>query len=259
MSEFSALSYTLDGGIARITLRRPELLNALSAAVGRELSAALDRAVEDKARAVILAGDGRAFSAGGDLSEGIARDKAVVRQALLDLQGPIRRIAKMPMPVIAAVQGAVAGGGVALALAADMVIATRSAYFMLAFVHVGLAPEMGSAWLVARSIGRARALELALLGDRLPAEKALEWGLIARVVEDEALVAEAGALAVRLANGPPLALAAIRREIAQALEGTLDDMFAMEEEVAPMLAISDDCAEGVAAFLERRPAQFKGE
>ena len=259
MSTYSALTYALEGGIARITLRRPELLNALSSAVGRELSTALDQALADAARVVVLAGEGRAFSAGGDLSQGFPTDPAVAHQGLLDLQGPIRRIANMPMPVIAAVQGAVAGGGVGLALAADLIVATKSAYFMLAFVHVGLAPEMGSAWLVAQSLGRARTLELALLGDKLPAEKALDWGLINRVVEDDALMAEVDALAARLAKGPPLSLAAIRQEVAQALTGTLEEMFAMEEEVAPRLVTSQDCHEGVAAFIERRPAQFKGK
>ena len=256
---FSYLTYALADGIARITLARPEMLNALSAKVGVELTAALERAEADGARVVVLAGEGRAFSAGGDLSGGMPDKPEQAHQALLDLQGPIRKISELPMPVIAAVQGAVAGGGVGLALAADMVVATRSAYFMLAFVHVGLAPEMGSAWLVAKSVGRARALEMALLGDKISAEKALEWGLIARVVEDDALTAEIDALASRLAKGPPLALAAIRREIAQALNGSLEDMFAMEEGVAPVLATSQDCHEGVAAFMERRAAQFKGE
>lgn len=259
MSDFSTLTYALDGGIARITLARPELLNALSAKVGLELKDALDRAEADGARVVVLAGEGRAFSAGGDLSEGMPDKPEQAHEALLALQSPIRKIAEMPIPVLAAVQGAVAGGGVGVALACDMVVATRSAYFMLAFVHVGLAPEMGSAWLVAQSVGRARALEMALLGDKLPAEKALEWGLIARVVEDDALASEVDALAARLAKGPPLALAAIRREIAQALTGTLEDMFAMEEGVAPVLATSRDCHEGVAAFMERRAAQFEGK
>jgi len=259
MNTLSTLSYALDGDIARITLRRPAMLNALSPAVGQELSSALNRALTDKARVVVLAGEGRAFSAGGDLSGGMPTERATAHAALLALQQPIRDIAAMPMPVIAAVQGAVAGGGVALALACDMVVAARSAYFMLAFVHVGLAPEMGSAWLVAKSIGRARTLELALLGDKLSAEKALEWGLISRVVDDAVLAAEVDALAGRLAKGPPLALGAIRKEVAQALTGSLEEMFAMEEDVAPLLAISRDCHEGVAAFMARRPAQFKGE
>ena len=256
---FRFLTYALADGIARITLARPELLNALSAKVGVELTSALERAEADGARVVVLAGEGRAFSAGGDLSEGFPTDPAVAHGFLLDLQGPIRKIAELPMPVIAAVQGAVAGGGVGLALAADMVVAARSAYFMLAFVQVGLAPEMGSAWLVAKSVGRARVLELALLGDKLSAEKALDWGLIARVVEDDALAAEVDVLAARLAKGPPLSLAAIRREVAQALTGTLEDMFVMEQSIAPVLATSEDCHEGVAAFMERRPAQFKGK
>lgn len=256
---FRFLTYALTDGIARITLARPEMLNALSAKVGVELTSALEKAEADGARVVVLAGEGRAFSAGGDLSEGFPTDPAVAHGFLLDLQEPIRKIAELPIPVIAAVQGAVAGGGVGLALAADMVVATRSAYFMLAFVQVGLAPEMGSAWLVAKSVGRARALELALLGDKLSAEKALDWGLIARVVEDDALAAEVDALASRLAKGPPLSLAAIRREVAQALTGTLEEMFVMEQAVAPVLATSQDCHEGVAAFMERRPPQFKGK
>lgn len=256
---FSYLTYALADGIARITLARPEMLNALSAKVGVELTAALERAEADGARVVVLAGEGRAFSAGGDLSEGMPDKAEDAYASLLDLQSPIRKIAQMPMPVIAAVQGAAAGGGVGVALAADMVVATRSAYFMLAFVHVGLAPEMGSAWLVAKSVGRARALEMALLGDKIPADKALEWGLINRVVEDDALDAEVNALAARLAKGPPLSLKSIRKEVDQALTGTLEEMFAMEQTVAPMLVTSRDCHEGVAAFMERRAPKFEGK
>lgn len=256
---FSYLTYALADGIARITLARPEMLNALSAKVGVELTAALERAEADGARVVVLAGEGRAFSAGGDLSEGMPDKPEDAYDSLLDLQSPIRKIAQMPMPVIAAVQGAAAGGGVGVALAADMVVATKSAYFMLAFVHVGLAPEMGSAWLVAKSVGRARALEMALLGDKIPADKALEWGLINRVVEDDALDAEVNALAARLAKGPPLSLKSIRKEVDQALTGTLEEMFAMEQTVAPMLVTSRDCHEGVAAFMERRAPKFEGK
>lgn len=259
MSEFSTLSYATQDGIARITLRRPDMLNALSPAVGRELSDALAQVVGDGARVLVLAGEGRAFSAGGDLSGGLPRETDAAYAALLDLQEPIRRLANLPIPVISAVQGAAAGGGVALALAADLVVATSSAYFMLAFVHVGLAPEMGSAFLVARSIGRARALELALLGDKLPADKALEWGLINRVVGEDELEGEVNTLATRLAKGPPLSLKAIRQEINQALTGTLEDMFAMEQKVAPMLVASKDCHEGVAAFMERRAPKFEGK
>ena len=255
---YQYLTYALDNGIARITLARPEMLNALSAKVGVELTRALERAEADKARVLVLAGEGRAFSAGGDLSEGMPDKAEVAYASLLDLQAPIRKIYEMPMPVIAAVQGAVAGGGVGVALAADLIVATKSAYIMLAFVHVGLAPEMGSAWLVAQSIGRARALEMALLGDRIPADKALEWGLINRVVEDDALMAEVDALAGRLAKGPPLSLKAIRREIDQALTGTLEEMFTMEQTVAPMLVTTRDCHEGVAAFMERRAPNFEG-
>lgn len=259
MSEFSTIAYALDGGIARIRLARPEILNALSPRVGHELTAALDRAVADGARVVLLSGEGRAFSAGGDLSDAAPETQEQVREALAALQAPIKAIAALPIPVVAAVHGAIAGGGVGLALACDIVVAAQSAFFMLAFVHVGLAPEMGSAWLVAKSVGRARALELALMGDKLPAEKALEWGLITRVVEDDAVMGQAEAVAARLLKGPPLALAAIRKEIAYALAGSLDDMFAMEEQVAPMLATSDDFREGVAAFAERRAAEFKGK
>jgi 2-(1,2-epoxy-1,2-dihydrophenyl)acetyl-CoA isomerase len=170
----------------------------------------------------------------------------------------VQKIADLPVPVVSAVRGAAAGAGCSLALHADFVVAGRSAYFLLAFVNIGIVPDAGATWLVAQAMGRAAALEMAMLGERLPAERALNAGLIHRVVEDEAVFDEALALATRLANGPTRALGAIRRLVSQALSSDLPSVLEAERVAQTAAGYTPDAREGIAAFVEKRPARFTG-
>ncbi len=257
MSDYTAIRYALDEGVATITLNRPERLNAISATMFDELSAALDRALAEGARAILFAGEGRAFSSGADLVGGLPEDVGAI---LEETYNPlVTKIAALPVPVVSAVNGAAAGAGCSLALLGDLVVAGRSAYFLLAFVNIGLVPDAGATWLVAKAVGRAKALEMMLLGERITAEQALDWGLIHRVVEDDALLAEATALARRLAAGPTRAMAMIRHAVADALSGTLAETLATERVNQRDAGRSADFIEGVTAFLAKRKAEFRGQ
>ena len=170
----------------------------------------------------------------------------------------IRRLRTLPMPVVVAVNGMAAGAGASLALAGDLVLAARSAQFMQAFCRIGLLPDAGSTWFLPRLVGSARAAGLALLGDALPAETAHEWGMIWQVVDDEALLPTATALARRLAASPAKALAAIKRALQASSANPLDQQLELERDLQRELGRTEDFREGVAAFLEKRPARFKG-
>jgi 2-(1,2-epoxy-1,2-dihydrophenyl)acetyl-CoA isomerase len=169
-----------------------------------------------------------------------------------------RKIAALPIPVVSAVRGLAAGAGCSLALHADFVIAGKKAYFLLAFINIGLVPDAGSTWLFAKAMGRPRATEMAMLGERLYAERAEALGLIYRAVEDDAVLDEARALAQRLARGPTLAFGLIRQSIAAALAGTLEQVLEIEARDARITGFSADGREGIAAFVEKRPAHFRG-
>jgi 2-(1,2-epoxy-1,2-dihydrophenyl)acetyl-CoA isomerase len=253
----------IDGGVAWITLNRPEALNAWTRELGEDLDAALDSAAEEpEARAIVLTGAGRAFSSGADLKAGDDLDedgRPNVLTRLRETYNPlILRVRTMPKPVVAAVNGPAVGIGCSLALAADLIVAAESAYFLLAFVNIGLGLDGGASTFLAARLGHARAFELAYLGERLSAERALEWGLINRVVPGAELAAEAGALAARLAAGPPGSYASIKRtindQLYRHLEHQLDDEAVLQQERAR----SADFAEGVLAFLQKRPAAFTG-
>ncbi|SNS57293.1 Enoyl-CoA hydratase [Sphingomonas laterariae] len=256
---YANIRYELADNVATITLNRPERLNAITLALFEDVSAALTQAVDEGARAVLLTGEGRAFCSGADLQDagGLPEDPG----ELLDSHyNPLaEKIGRLPIPVVSAVNGLAAGAGCSVALWGDYVIAARSAYFLLAFVNIGLVPDAGATWLVARAVGRARALEMMLLGERVPAEKALEWGLINKVVDDEALAAEARALAVRLANGPTRAMGLIRNSVRLALSSDLSDALCRERIDQKAAGQSADFKEGVAAFLEKRPARYEGK
>lgn len=256
---FTTIRYELADKVATITLDRPDRLNAITAQLFEDVSAALDKAQADGARAVLLTGEGRAFCAGADLQAegGLPDDPG----ELLDSHyNPLaEKFAALPIPVVSAVNGLAAGAGCSVALWGDYVIAARSAYFLLAFVNIGLVPDAGATWLVAKAVGRAHALEMMLLGERIPAEKAEAWGLINRVVDDAELMGEARALAVRLANGPTLAMGLIRRSIRGALSDDLSDTLGRERADQKAAGGSHDFKEGVAAFLEKRPAKFQGK
>jgi 2-(1,2-epoxy-1,2-dihydrophenyl)acetyl-CoA isomerase len=248
------------GRIARLTLNRPDRLNSFTAAMHEELRAALDRA-EASARVIVLTGAGRGFCAGQDLN-----DRAVTPGQAVDLGETvdqswnplIRRLAALPQPVIARVNGVAAGAGANIALACDLVVAGRSAKFIQSFANLGLIPDSGGSWHLPRLVGQARALGLALTAEPLPAEKAAEWGLIWKCVDDDVLDVEVGALAARLASLPPLGLAAIKKLIRTSGERTLDQELDLQRDEMRRLGFTEDYREGVAAFLEKRPATYHG-
>ena len=252
-----------DGGELRVVLDRPETMNAWNAELGGELREALELARrEPQVRVVVVSGAGRAFSSGADLRAGFELrpdGRPDVRSALDGIFHPlIRAVRDLPKPVIAAVNGPAVGIGCSLALACDLVVARESAYLSLGFGGIGLAPDGGASVLLPARVGLTRAAELALLGERLPARQALEWGLVNRVVADDAFEAEVDALAARLAAGPTRAYAGVKRLLNAWMLRGLAEQLDLEAEIQQELAGSDDFLEGVQAFLERRPAAFGG-
>jgi 2-(1,2-epoxy-1,2-dihydrophenyl)acetyl-CoA isomerase len=260
MADFSSLIVSIEAGIARITLNRPDRLNSFTRAMHAELAKALDSAAD--ARVIVLTGAGRGFCAGQDLN-----DRAVAPGEAVDLGETveaswnplIRRLATMPQPVIARVNGVAAGAGANIALACDLVIAARSAKFIQSFSALGLIPDSGGSWHLPRLVGQARALGLALTGEPLPAEKAAEWGLIWKCVDDDTLDADVDALAAKLASLPPLGLAAIKSIIRTTGTRTLDQELDLQRDEMRRLGFTADYREGVAAFLEKRLPTFTGK
>jgi 2-(1,2-epoxy-1,2-dihydrophenyl)acetyl-CoA isomerase len=247
-----------------LVLNRPAALNAWTRELGEEALAALAAFEADpEVRAVAITGAGRAFSAGADLNAGGGLgpgERPDVGRALRDLYNPlILRVRTIPKPVLAAVNGAAVGVGCSLALACDLVIASAEAYFLLAFVNVGLGLDGGASLLLPALVGHARAFELAYLGERLPAARALDWGLVNEVVAPDQLERRARELAARLAAGPPGSLAAIKRAINAAAYDRLADQLELEARLQQERASSRDFAEGVLAFAQKRPPRFTGE
>jgi 2-(1,2-epoxy-1,2-dihydrophenyl)acetyl-CoA isomerase len=253
-----------NGGELRIVLDRPERLNAWTAQLGDDLLTALELAAGDDAvRAVTVTGAGRAFSSGADLLAGFATTadgEPDVGTALRERFNPvIAAVRDLPKPVLAAVNGPAVGIGCSLALACDLAVARESAYLLLAFVNIGIVPDGGATLLVPARAGLARAAEMAMLGERIPARRALEWGLVTRVTADEAFDAEVDALAERLATGPTRAYAGTKQALNAALFGGLGEQLELEASIQQGLAGSHDFAEGVRAFAEKRSARFSGE
>jgi 2-(1,2-epoxy-1,2-dihydrophenyl)acetyl-CoA isomerase len=252
-----------DGAAATLTLNRPEARNAFDKALVADLNAALaDVAQDDEVRAVVLTGAGRSFSAGADLKAGFdptPQGHPDVQTALRNGYHPIiEALRTMPKPVVAAVNGAAAGIGCSMALACDLVLAAESAFFLLAFVNIGLVADGGSSLLIPERAGFARAAEMALLGERIPAAKALEWGLVNRVVPDGELAAHARELAARLAQGPTRSYAGTKRQLNAWLYGRMREQLELEAAIQQELAATDDFAEGVQAFVAKRPPRFHG-
>jgi 2-(1,2-epoxy-1,2-dihydrophenyl)acetyl-CoA isomerase len=262
--ELETVELRLQERVAWITLNRPEALNAWTPQLAREMIAALDHAAASfDIGAVVIAGAGRGFSSGTDLMHpGLlpeAGTKPDVLTLLRDEYNPlITRVRTLPKPVIAAVHGGAVGIGCALALAADLVIAAKSAYFLLAFANIGLALDGGASALLVGRVGHGRASELALLADRIGAEQALGWGLANRVVADDQLLPAAGELAARLAAGPTGAYATIKRTLNAAAYPRLAEILELEATLQQERAESEDFLEGVQAFLQKRPAKFTG-
>jgi 2-(1,2-epoxy-1,2-dihydrophenyl)acetyl-CoA isomerase len=261
----TAILFDLHEGVATLTLNQPERLNPLSPAVVQGLLEAMDRVREDSAvRAVLLTGSGRGFCAGADLADLAQRDtsdESLGRQVgRLMEEGGNRVIAglrELPVPVVCAVNGAAAGGGAGLALAGDVTIAARSAIFYLPFAPaLGLVPDMGSSWVLPRRVGRARALGLALLGDKLPAERAAQWGLIWDCVDDAALPGKAREIAGRLAKLPAHAVTEVRALFEAAEHNDLRQQLVAEMQRQQELIDRPCFREGLAAFHERRAPVF---
>jgi 2-(1,2-epoxy-1,2-dihydrophenyl)acetyl-CoA isomerase len=260
---YETLIWEQSDAVGRLTLNRHDRLNAWTAELGRELGQVLGSAAADPSvRVVLISGAGRGFSSGADLKEGFdaAEDgRPDVRKELHDVYHPaISRVRELEKPVVAAVHGAAVGIGASLAFACDLVLAAESAFFGLAFVNIGLMPDGGSTLFVPAAVGKARAFQMALLGERIPAPKALDWGLVNFVYPDEQLRDEAEALVARLAQGPTRSYASSKKALNQMLFGDMQRQLDLEAELQHELARSDDFTEGVAAFVEKREPSFQG-
>ena len=263
-AQLETVNVSVSDGVATVQLNRPEALNAWNRQFGEDLLAALREARADEAvRAVLIEGAGRGFSSGADLkdfgAETTPDGRPDVYRTLTHRYHPIMvEIREMPKPVLASVRGPAVGIGCSLALCCDLILAAQSAYFLLAFVNIGLVPDGGSSLFVPTRIGMARATELMMLGERLPAPQALEWGLINRVVADERLDEESAALAARLAAGPTCSYAGTKRQLNNWLYSRMDEQLELEAQIQREMAGSDDFLEGAMAFVEKREARFAG-
>jgi 2-(1,2-epoxy-1,2-dihydrophenyl)acetyl-CoA isomerase len=261
---YETLIWEQSGGVGRLTLNRPDSLNAWTSEFGRELRSVVEgEAADGSVRALLVTGAGRGFSSGADLKSGFDPHpddgRPDVRKELDDLYHPIiAGVRRLEKPVVAAVNGPAVGIGASLAFACDLVLAAESAFFGLAFVNIGLMPDGGSTLFVPAAIGKARAFQMALLGERVPAQRALEWGLVNYVHPDAALLDEANALVEKLAAGPTLSYASSKRALNNMLYPNMDQQLDLEAELQHALARTDDFIEGVTAFVEKREAQFSG-
>lgn len=260
--EYKRIQLEKSGDVAIIRLNDPEVLNAVDTTMVEELHHAIDEAGRT-ARALLLSSVGRAFCAGANLSGDlgtVAEDGLPDAGAVLETSiNPLMvKLSKLPIPFISAVRGAAAGVGCSFALSADLIVASESAYFLQAFARIGLVPDGGSSWLLMRAIGRVRAMEMMLLGERLPAARALEWGLINHLTTDEDLEKTALDLATRLAAGPTRSIGMIREAAWSAADQDWQQALATERRLQREAGRTGDHQEGVAAFIEKRQARFTG-
>ena len=249
---------TSPAAVATITLARPETLNALAAQTVDELRAAVGQVSGSAARCLLITGDGRGFSSGADLAGGGGLPDDAGAALEKHFNPLIEALFDLPIPVIAAVNGPAAGAGCSLALCADIVIAARSAYFLQAFINIGLIPDAGATWLLPRLAGRARAMEMMMLGERVSAERARDWGLISRVVDDEHLASEAVLLATNLAQGPTVALGLVRKLARNSEQLSLSGALAAERAAQREAGQTEDFKAAVMAFLQKHQPRFAG-
>ena len=254
---------SLEEGVLSVTLNRPEKLNAFNPEMHQRLRQALERALDEAAvRCVLLTGAGRGFCAGQDLSErNLAADAPIDLSVSLgsNYNPLVRRLRALPKPIVCAVNGVAAGAGANIALACDLVIAARSASFVQSFARLGLVPDSGGTYFLPRLVGSARALGLALLGDKLSAEQAVQWGLIWEVVDDDALAARALEVARTLAQGPTKGYGLIKKALTASPGNSLDAQLDLERDLQREAGLSEDYREGVAAFMAKRKPAYKGK
>lgn len=260
MTDYQSILYNTAFGVAEITLNRPEAVNAFHTSLRTDLLAALKAAESnDNVRVVIITGAGRGFSSGTDLNEDYLKKYPTITELLMEEYRPIiMTIDQMPKTVIAAVNGAAAGVGGAIAMACDLMVMGKSSFIYQAFAPIGLIPDGGSTWQLVQAIGYKRAYELIVTGGRLSADKCLEYGLANRVVNDDELLAETRIWAEQLAKGAPLSQAHSKRLLKAAQTGSLEDAFHREATIQETCITSNDFKEGVSAFFEKRPPEFTG-
>ncbi|HWW49888.1 MAG TPA: enoyl-CoA hydratase/isomerase [Xanthobacteraceae bacterium] len=265
--KFTHVTLGISDLVATITMDHQEVMNAVSVDMLQGLGEALNAIDERRSevRCVVLTGAGKAFCTGANLQ---GRNQKTGESSLRGGAGHtlevgfhpfLRRLRDLHCPIVSAVNGPAAGAGMSIALMGDMVVMARSAYFLQAFRRIGLVPDCGSTWLLPRLVGRARAIELSLMGEKLPAEKAYEWGLVNRLVDDADVEAEARKLAIELANGPTAALSMIRELYWASPENSYEEQLDLERKLQQRAGATDDFREGVGAFLEKRQAKFTGK
>ncbi len=250
--------------VATITLNRPERLNAAPPQMADEIGKAVDAARAHKMRAILITGEGRAFCSGADLASGdragAASPGGAAKASLQNHYNPMmKKLAEAPVPIITAVNGPAAGIGCSMALAGDFVVCGESAYFLQAFVNIGLVPDGGATWSLPRLVGKARAFEMMMLGEKIPAKKACEWGMVYKTVADDELQSEARALAERLAAGPTTSLGLMRRVAAENLDRSFSDALEAEAGAQEKAGNSDDARIGAISFLKKEKPQFTGK
>lgn len=256
--DYETILYSIDDGVVTVALNRPDKMNSLSGPMRRELLDALTRAPQ-QGRAVILTGTGRGFCAGQDLADVQRFEELNLERTLREEYEPLLKLVyDCPVPVIAAVNGVAAGAGANLALAADMVIAAKSAVFIEAFARIGLIPDAGGTYWLPRMVGMPRAMGMCLTADPISAEQAEDWGLIWRAVDDEDFSREVSALARKLATGPTVAYRLARQALRQSASNTLEQQLALEASLQGEAGKTRDFVEGVMAFLEKRPPDYEG-